>query len=113
MRVRFHNRAVKFLDKLDEEDRERTRFKLKSLVSTIEEQGIIPFKELHVKRLEGEWRGFLRMRSGEMRIISRIDREDDVLLVYGCLHRSRQARRPGPTAGVRNRFAIQWADDLY
>ena len=82
MRVRFHNRVVKFLDKLDGKDRERIRLKLKSLVGTIEEQGIIPFKELDVKRLEGEWRGFLRMRLGKMRIIFRIDREDDVLLVY-------------------------------
>ncbi len=46
MRVRFHNRAVKFLDKLDERDKERIRLKLKSLISTIEEQGIIPFKDL-------------------------------------------------------------------
>ncbi|MGO9021147.1 MAG: type II toxin-antitoxin system RelE family toxin [Syntrophobacteraceae bacterium] len=82
MRVKFHNRTVKFLDKLDEKDRERIRLKLKSLVGTIEEQGIIPFKELDVKRLEGEWRGFLRMRLGKMRIIFRIDKEDDVLLVY-------------------------------
>ena len=44
MKVKFHNRAVKFLEKLDEKDKERIRLKLKSLVSTIEEQGIIPFK---------------------------------------------------------------------
>jgi mRNA interferase RelE/StbE len=82
MRVRFHSRAVKFLDKLDEKDRERIRLKLKALVSTIEEQGIIPFKELDVKRLEGEWRSFLRMRSGKIRVIFLIDKEDDALLVY-------------------------------
>ena len=82
MRVRFHNRAVRFLEKLDEKDKERIRLKLKSLVNAIEVQGIIPFKELDVKRLEGEWKGFLRMRSGKMRIIFHIDKEDDVLLVY-------------------------------
>ncbi|HYA43276.1 MAG TPA: hypothetical protein VEF34_18390 [Syntrophobacteraceae bacterium] len=54
MRVRFHNHAVKFFEKLDEKDRERIRLKLKSLVGTIEDQGIIPFKELDVKRPEGE-----------------------------------------------------------
>ena len=52
MRVRFHSRVVKFLEKLDEKEKERIRLKLKSLVSTIEAQGIIPFKELDVKRLE-------------------------------------------------------------
>ncbi len=87
MRIRFHNRAVKFLEKLDEKDKKRIRLKLKSLVSTIEEQSIIPFKELDVKRLEGEWRGFLRMRSGKMRVIFRIDKENDVLLVYEIDHR--------------------------
>jgi mRNA interferase RelE/StbE len=82
MRIKFHNRAVKFLDKLDEKDKERIRLKLKSLVSAIEAQGIIPFKELDVKRLEGEWKGFLRMRLGKVRVIFRIDKEEDVLLVY-------------------------------
>jgi len=87
MRVRFHSRVGKFLEKLDEKERERIRLKLKSLVSTIEAQGIIPFKELDVKRLEGEWKGFLRMRSGRMRVIFRIDKEEDVFLVYGIDYR--------------------------
>jgi mRNA interferase RelE/StbE len=82
MRVRFHSRAVKFLEKLEEKDKERIRLKLKSLVSAIEAQGIIPFKELDAKRLEGEWKGFLRMRLGKTRVIFRIDKEEDVLLVY-------------------------------
>lgn len=82
MRVRFHNRAVKFLEKLDEKEKERVRLKVKSLVSAIETQGIIPFKELDVKRLEGEWKGFLRMRIGRVRVIFRIEKRDDVLLVY-------------------------------
>lgn len=43
MRIRFHNRAVKFLDKIDEKDKERIRLKIGSLVGVIEEQGIIPF----------------------------------------------------------------------
>jgi len=87
MRVRFHSRAVKFLEKLEEKDKERIRLKLKFLVSTIEAQGIIPFKELDVKRLEGEWKGFLRMRLGKVRVIFRIDKEENVLLVYEIDHR--------------------------
>lgn len=82
MRVKFHNRAVKFLDKIDGKDKERIRLKIGSLVGAIEEQGIIPFKELDIKRLEGEWEGFLRMQLGKMRIIFRIDKEEDILLVY-------------------------------
>ena len=82
MRIRFHNRAVKFLEKLDEKERERIRLKLKSLIGSIEDQGTIPFKELDVRRLESGWKGFMRMRSGRIRIIFRIDKDDDVLLVY-------------------------------
>ncbi|MGA2936645.1 MAG: type II toxin-antitoxin system RelE/ParE family toxin [Syntrophobacteraceae bacterium] len=82
MRVRFHSRAVKFLEKLDKEDKEKIRLKFKSLVSTIEAQGVIPFRELDIKKLEGEWKGFLRMRSGKIRVIFRIDKEDNILLVY-------------------------------
>jgi mRNA interferase RelE/StbE len=82
MKVKFHSRAIKFLEKLDEKDRERIRLKLKALVSSVEMQGVIPFKELDIRRLDGDWKGFLRMRSGRMRTIFRIDKEEDVLLVY-------------------------------
>ncbi|MGC8494259.1 MAG: type II toxin-antitoxin system RelE family toxin [Syntrophobacteraceae bacterium] len=87
MRVRFHNRAVKFLDKIDGKDKERLRLKIGLLVGAIEEQGVIPFKELDIKRLEGEWEGFLRMRFGKMRVIFRIDKEENVLIVYDINYR--------------------------
>ena len=58
MRVRFHSQAIRFLEGIPEKDRERIRLKLKSLVGAIETQGIIPFKELDVKRLEGKWKGY-------------------------------------------------------
>jgi len=82
MRIRFHNRAIKALEKLDEKDKERVRIKLKSLTSTIEAQEIIPFKDLDIKRLDGEWKGFLRMCTGKIRIIFRINKEEGSLLVY-------------------------------
>jgi len=79
MRVRFRNRAIKSLEKLDEKDKERVRIKLKSLTSTIEAQEIIPFKDLDIKQLDGEWKGFLRTRTGRIRVIFRINKEDDSL----------------------------------
>ncbi|MFZ2448471.1 MAG: hypothetical protein WAW37_19090 [Syntrophobacteraceae bacterium] len=49
MRVRLHSRAVKFLEKLDEKDKERIRLKLKSLVSAIDDAplGYLSNKMLH------------------------------------------------------------------
>ena len=41
---------IKFLDKLDKKDKERVRLKFKSLVSSVEAQGIIPFRELDIKQ---------------------------------------------------------------
>lgn len=87
MRVRFHTRAVKSLEKIDEKEKERIRLKLKALLTSIESQGIIPFKELDVKRLEGEWKECFRMRAGRIRIVFRIDREKDVLFVYAIDYR--------------------------
>lgn len=87
MRIRFHNRAVNFLDKLDEKEKERIRLKLKTLLDAIESQGLIPFEELDIKRLEGEWKGFLRMRIARIRVIFCIDKEHDVVLVYEIDHR--------------------------
>jgi len=43
---------------------------------------VIPFRELDIKKLSGEWGDFFRMRMGKIRIIFRIDREKDELLVY-------------------------------
>ena len=82
MRVRLHSRVIKFLDKLDKKDKERVRLKLKSLVSSVEAQGIIPFRELDIKQLDGEWKGFLRMRTGRIRIIFQINKDEELLLVH-------------------------------
>ena len=51
MKVKFSKSAVKFLGKLKEKDKERIRVNIKFLVSAIEEAGIIPFRELDLKRL--------------------------------------------------------------
>jgi len=61
MKVKFSKSVVKFLEKLNKKDEERVRLKIRSLVFSIEEEGIVPFRELDIKKLEGEWEGFLRM----------------------------------------------------
>lgn len=82
MRIQFSRNAIRFLDKIGEKDKERIRQKIKTLVLSIEEQGIIPFRELDIKKLSGEWSEFFRMRSGKIRVIFKINREADELLVY-------------------------------
>ncbi len=82
MRVKVSRSAVKFIEKITEKDKDRIRQKIKTLVLAIEEQGIIPFREMDIKKLSGDWVGFFRMRVGKMRVIFRIDKEKDELWVY-------------------------------
>jgi len=82
MKLRFSKSAVKFLAKIDTKDVNRIRAKLASLLHLIEEQGIIPFTELDIKKLKGDWDGFFRLRVGKIRIIFTVDFDADEVLVY-------------------------------
>ena len=82
MKIKFRKNAEKFLKKLNEKDSERIRQKLYILITSIESDGVIPFKELDIKKLEGDWSGFFRMRIGKMRLIFRIVTQNDELQVY-------------------------------
>jgi mRNA interferase RelE/StbE len=82
MEIVFSKDAVKFLEKLSAKDSEKIREKLSALLESIEIEGIVPFNELDIKNLKGEWKGFLRMRVGKIRIILKIDAESDTLQIY-------------------------------
>jgi mRNA interferase RelE/StbE len=82
MKLRFSKSAVKFLAKIDTKDVNRIREKLANLLHLIEEQGIIPFTELDIKKLRGDWDGFFRLRVGKIRIIFTVDSDADEVLVY-------------------------------
>ena len=59
MRIKFSRSAVRFLDKITEKDKERIRQKIKALVLSIEEQGIIPFQEMDIKNYPENGLNFL------------------------------------------------------
>ncbi|MBI4781929.1 MAG: type II toxin-antitoxin system RelE/ParE family toxin [Oscillatoriophycideae cyanobacterium NC_groundwater_1537_Pr4_S-0.65um_50_18] len=82
MELFLSKEAVKFLGKLSAKEAEKLREKLAALLEAIETEGIIPFNELDIKSLKGEWKGFLRMRVGKARIVFRIDAEADRLQVH-------------------------------
>lgn len=69
MVIKFRKNAVKFLEKADIEDVARIGEKLNHLLICVEEQGIVPFTELDIKKMKGEWEGFYRLRMGKIRII--------------------------------------------
>jgi len=82
MKVTFSSHSMKFLSSCDERNQERIRAKIKELIISIDQKGIIPFRELQIKMLAGKWKGFMRMRIGKTRIIFRIEKEKQELLVY-------------------------------
>lgn len=82
MIIKFSKRAIKFLDKLSEKDQEKIRSKIKFLVTSIDEEGIIPFRKIDIKKLDGDWKGFMRLRIGKIRIIFKINREKDEMYIY-------------------------------
>ncbi|MEH1822302.1 MAG: type II toxin-antitoxin system RelE/ParE family toxin [Nostoc sp.] len=54
MAIKFRKKAIKFLDKANPEDVENLRDKIKQIVITVEDQGIIPFTELDIKKMKGD-----------------------------------------------------------
>ena len=69
MAIRFHKQAVKFIEKADPDTLSRIQEKLKQLVTSVEEQSVVPFTELDIKQMKGEWEGFYRLRIGKIRLI--------------------------------------------
>lgn len=64
MAVKFRKSATKALRKISGTDLERIRQQLQILLVAIETQGIIPFNELDIKAIKGDWAGFYRLRIG-------------------------------------------------
>ncbi|MGB3494665.1 MAG: type II toxin-antitoxin system RelE/ParE family toxin [Elainellaceae cyanobacterium] len=82
MEVSYSKRSVKFLKKLDKFNQTRVREKIAFLKLSLEQDGIIPFAELDIKQLKGNWDGFYRIRVGKIRIIFKIHEQSNTLLIY-------------------------------
>ncbi|MBW4553238.1 MAG: type II toxin-antitoxin system RelE/ParE family toxin [Aphanocapsa sp. GSE-SYN-MK-11-07L] len=82
MKLKFSKSAIKFLEKLDAKNANKIRERLATLLHSIEENGIIPFTELDLKKLKGDWDGFFRLRIGKIRVIFALDANENELLVY-------------------------------
>jgi mRNA interferase RelE/StbE len=58
MEIVLSREAIKFLEKLSAKEAEKIREKLAHLLQSVETEGVIPFNELDIKNLKGEWKGF-------------------------------------------------------
>ncbi|GBF81959.1 type II toxin-antitoxin system RelE family toxin [Aphanothece sacrum] len=73
MTLKFRKNAIKFLESLDEKAREKIRQKLKILVYSVDDQAIIPFNDLDIKKMKGNWEGFYRLHIGTIRVIFTVE----------------------------------------
>ena len=84
--VKIHRKAYRFLESLPEDRRRIVEEMLRELVEALE-RGVLPYHRLDIRKLRGEWKGFLRLRVGDIRVIFRIDFENKVIYIYNIHYR--------------------------
>ncbi|NJL38525.1 MAG: type II toxin-antitoxin system RelE/ParE family toxin [Leptolyngbyaceae cyanobacterium RM2_2_4] len=82
MAVKFRKKAIKFLEKASSEEVIKIQEQLNKLLIALEEQGVIPFSDLDIKKLRGEWEGFYRLRVGKVRVIFTVNFNSADIEVY-------------------------------
>lgn len=82
MAVKFHKQAIKFLQKANPEDLARIQGQLSQLLIAVAEQGVIPFTDLDIKKMKGEWEGFYRLRVGKIRVIFTVSLDSADVEIY-------------------------------
>ena len=82
MAVRFRKQAVKFLQRATSQDQVKIQTKLRQLVVAVEEKRIIPFTELDIKKMKGEWKGFYRLKVANIRVIFVVDLDSSDVDIY-------------------------------
>jgi len=82
MTLNFRKNALKSLKTLDNETTEKIRQKIKILISSVENQSIIPFNDLDVKKMKGNWEGFYRLHIGKIRVIFTVNLTSGNVEIY-------------------------------
>ncbi|MCX6146909.1 MAG: type II toxin-antitoxin system RelE/ParE family toxin [Candidatus Kapabacteria bacterium] len=82
MKIKFHKNSIKFLEKCNTNDKERIRVKLKDLLNLYNGTKISNLTKLNIKNLEGEWKGFKRLKIGKIRVIFRVSLVDEEIEVF-------------------------------
>jgi mRNA interferase RelE/StbE len=87
MAIKFRKSAVKFIEKIDADTLNRIQEELQKLLRAVEEQNVIPFTDLDIKQMKGDWKGFYRLRVGKVRLIFTIDSASGDIEVYAIGNR--------------------------
>ncbi|MCL1465448.1 type II toxin-antitoxin system RelE family toxin [Argonema galeatum] len=82
MAIKFRKDAIEFLEKANIEDASRIGEKLHQILIFVEEQGVIPFTKLDIKKMRGNWEVFYRLRIGKIRIVFIVDIDSAEIEIY-------------------------------
>ena len=82
MLIKFHKNSIKFLEKCSKNDKEKIRIKLFELKEFYDGTNLSNINNLQIKNLDGEWKGFHRLKIGKLRIIYKLNREKKELTVF-------------------------------
>ena len=82
MAIKFRKNAIKFLEKANLEDAEKIQEKIFQLLYFVEEQAIIPFTELDIKKMKGDGEGFYRLRIGKIRIVFTVNTQSGEVEIF-------------------------------
>ncbi|MEM8641150.1 MAG: hypothetical protein AAGG51_20395 [Cyanobacteria bacterium P01_G01_bin.54] len=75
------------MKKADVATQNRIREKIVILKHAWEQNGTLPTSELNIKQMKGDWQSFYRIRIGKIRIIFKIDEQNDILMIYDICFR--------------------------
>ena len=75
MKIKLSKKSVKFLDGMNNPDKQMILDKLKVLYNASKARDIFLLKNLDIKALSGEWKSYYRIRVGNVRIIFKYDIE--------------------------------------
>lgn len=79
--IRIHREALKSYRGLDKELQTK-------IDEAVEKLRIDPWrKDMDVKKLHGEYKGYCRLRIGEVRLIYVVDQENDLVFIDALAHR--------------------------
>ncbi len=89
-RVKIHRKALKFLENLEDDKRTRLIEKINELIHTLDKEPILLQSHyFDIKKLRGKWRGFFRLRVGDIKIVFRVDVDNRELFIYHIHYREK------------------------
>jgi len=75
MKIKLSKKAIKFLENINNPHKQLILDKLKILYNATKTMDIFLLQNLNIKALNGDWKGYYRIRVGNIRIIFKYDFE--------------------------------------